>query len=136
MSICINIVKGGIYLFNKEVETVENCNCNIIHEDIINKVKKNMIDEELLYDLSDLYKVFGDTTRIKILHVLSISEMCVCDISTLLGIKQSSVSHQLKTLRQAKLVKYRRNGKVVYYSLDDTHVEQIFNQGLAHIKEK
>ena len=123
-------------MLNKEVENVESCNCSVIHEDIINKVKENMIDEELLYDLSDLYKVFGDTTRIKILHVLSISEMCVCDISALLGIKQSSVSHQLKTLRQAKLVKYRRNGKIVYYSLDDTHVEEIFKQGLAHIEEK
>lgn len=123
-------------MFNKEVENIESCNCSIIHKDIINKVKENMIDEELLYDLSDLYKVFGDTTRIKILHVLSISEMCVCDISALLGIKQSSVSHQLKTLRQAKLVKYRRSGKVVYYSLDDTHVEEIFKQGLAHVTEK
>lgn len=121
---------------NKEIENIENCNCNVIHEDIITKVKNNMIDEELLYDLSDLYKVFGDTTRIKILHVLSISEMCVCDISALLGMKQSSVSHQLKTLRQAKLVKYRRSGKVVYYSLDDNHVVEIFKQGLAHITEK
>ncbi|AJA48550.1 transcriptional repressor SmtB [Clostridium pasteurianum DSM 525 = ATCC 6013] len=121
---------------NKEIENIESCNCNVIHEDIITKVKNNMIDEELLYDLSDLYKVFGDTTRIKILHVLSISEMCVCDISALLGMKQSSVSHQLKTLRQAKLVKYRRSGKVVYYSLDDNHVVEIFNQGLAHITEK
>lgn len=120
----------------KEIENIENCNCNVIHEDIICKVKDNMIDEELLYDLSDLYKVFGDTTRIKILHVLSISEMCVCDISALLGMKQSSVSHQLKTLRQAKLVKYRRSGKVVYYSLDDNHVVEIFKQGLAHITEK
>jgi len=123
-------------LSNKEIENIESCNCNVIHEDIITKVKNNMIDEELLYDLSDLYKVFGDTTRIKILHVLSISEMCVCDISALLGMKQSSVSHQLKTLRQAKLVKYRRSGKVVYYSLDDNHVVEIFNQGLAHITEK
>ncbi|MFT8312761.1 MAG: metalloregulator ArsR/SmtB family transcription factor [Clostridium sp.] len=131
-----NIVKEVVYLANKEVETIETCNCTVLHEDIINKVRENMINEELLYDLSDLYKVFGDTTRVKILHVLSISEMCVCDISNLLGIKQSSVSHQLKTLRQAKLVKYRRNGKIVYYSLDDNHVEQIFNQGLAHIREK
>lgn len=128
--------KGSDTMLSKEVENIESCNCNVIHEDIITKVKENMIDEELLYDLSDLYKVFGDTTRIKILHVLSISEMCVCDISTLLGMKQSSVSHQLKTLRQAKLVKYRRSGKVVYYSLDDTHVEEIFKQGLAHITEK
>jgi len=132
----INCNKGSDLLSNKEIENIESCNCNVIHEDIITKVKNNMIDEELLYDLSDLYKVFGDTTRIKILHVLSISEMCVCDISALLGMKQSSVSHQLKTLRQAKLVKYRRSGKVVYYSLDDNHVVEIFNQGLAHITEK
>jgi DNA-binding transcriptional ArsR family regulator len=119
-----------------ENEKIETCDCNIIHGDIINEVKSRMIDEELLYDLSDLYKIFGDTTRIKILHVLSLSEMCVCDIAALLGMKHSSVSHQLKTLRTAKLIKYRRNGKVVYYSLDDEHVKQIFDQGLAHLTEK
>ncbi|SMC19572.1 DNA-binding transcriptional regulator, ArsR family [Clostridium acidisoli DSM 12555] len=119
-----------------EDEKIEVCNCNVLHADIIKNVKAHMIDEELLYDLSDLYKIFGDTTRVKILHVLSLSEMCVCDISALLKMKQSSVSHQLKTLRTAKLVKYRRDGKVVYYSLDDDHVKQIFNQGLAHLTEK
>lgn len=119
-----------------EKEKIEVCDCNVIHPDIIKSVKSHMIDEELLYDLSDLYKIFGDTTRVKILHVLSLSEMCVCDIAALLGMKQSSVSHQLKTLRTAKLIKYRRAGKVVYYSLDDDHVKQIFNQGLAHLTEK
>ncbi len=119
-----------------EKEKIEVCDCNVIHPDIIKNVRSHMLDEELLYDLSDLYKIFGDTTRVKILHVLSLSEMCVCDIATLLGMKQSSVSHQLKTLRTAKLIKYRRDGKVVYYSLDDDHVKQIFNQGIAHLTEK
>ena len=119
-----------------EVEKVVNCHCTIIHQDIIDKVKGEMVDEELLSDLADLYKVFGDTTRVKILHVLSKAEMCVCDISALLSMNSSSVSHQLKSLRQAKLVKYRKEGKVVYYSLADEHVKHVFNEGLIHLTGK
>lgn len=119
-----------------EVDKVDNCNCTIIHQDIIDKVKGDMLQEELLSDLADLYKIFGDTTRIRILHVLSKAEMCVCDISALLGMNRSSVSHQLKALRQAKLVKYRKDGKIVYYSLADEHVDHIFNEGLVHLTEK
>lgn len=119
-----------------EVEKVDNCNCTTIHQDIVNEVKKYMLEEEVLYDLADLFKVFGDTTRIKILHVLSKSEMCVCDISALINMNRSSVSHQLKALRQSKLVKYRKEGKIVYYSLSNDHVKQVFNQGLIHLIEK
>lgn len=115
---------------------IESCSCTVIHDDIINKVKSNMLDDEVLYDLADLFKVFGDSTRMKIIYALFMSEMCVCDISALLGMNQSAISHQLKVLRQSKLVKYRKDGKVVYYSLDDDHIKEIFNQGLMHISEK
>ena len=115
---------------------VEKCDCVIIHEDVVNRVKEKMPQEESLYDLAELFKVFGDTTRIKILWALDESEMCVCDIANLLGMTQSAISHQLRILKQADLVKNRRDGKVVYYSLDDEHVQQIFDQGLTHINEK
>jgi len=94
-----------------------------------------MPSEENLYDVAELFKVFGDTTRIKIICALFEAEMCVCDIANLLGMTQSAISHQLRVLKQARLVKYRREGKIVYYSLDDEHVRHIFNQGLAHINE-
>lgn len=118
---------------NKNIDT---CNCTIIHEDIIKKASKSIPDEETLYDLADLFKVFGDSTRIKVLCALFQTEMCVCDIAALLGMTQSAISHQLRVLKQARLVKYKREGKVVYYSLDDEHVKSIFNQGLIHISEK
>jgi ArsR family transcriptional regulator len=114
----------------------EVCSCNVIHEDVISKVKGSMLGDEILYDLAEFFKVFGDSTRIKILYALFMSEMCVCDISALLSMNQSAISHQLKILRQAKLVKSRREGKVVYYSLEDEHIKGIFNQGLIHISEK
>ena len=112
------------------------CNCNVIHRDVVNKVKKNMPREEKLYDLAELFKVFGDTTRIKILYALLEEEMCVCDIAALLGMNQSAISHQLRVLKQAGLVKYRREGKVVYYSLDNEHVKNIFDQGFIHISHR
>lgn len=115
---------------------VESCSCNIIHEDVVNRVKETMPKEEKLYDLAELFKVFGDTTRIKILYALFASEMCVCDITSLFGMTQSAISHQLRALKQARLVKYRKEGKVVYYSLDDEHVKQIFDQGLIHINDE
>lgn len=114
---------------------VERCDCNVIHEETIKRVREMMPQEENLYDLAELFKVFGDTTRIKILCALAESEMCVCDIAALLNMTQSSISHQLRILKQARLVKYRRDGKVVYYSLDDDHVKQIFNIGLTHLNE-
>lgn len=113
----------------------ETCECNVIHEDTIKYAKDNMPDEEVLYDLAELFKVFGDTTRVKILCALFESEMCVCDITNLLNMTQSAVSHQLRVLKTAKLVKNRKEGKTVYYSLSDEHVKLIFDQGLAHVME-
>ncbi|WP_053955995.1 ArsR/SmtB family transcription factor [Inediibacterium massiliense] len=113
----------------------EKCDCNVIHEEIIKKVKEKMTCEEKLNDLAEFFKVFGDPTRIKIICALFSSEMCVCDIASLLNMTQSAISHQLRVLKQARLVKNRKDGKVVYYSLDDEHVKQIFDQGLVHINE-
>lgn len=111
------------------------CDCKVIHEDIVELVKNRMPPEVDLYDLAELFKVFGDTTRIRILCALSESEMCVCDIAVLLNMTQSAISHQLRVLKQARLIKYRKAGKVVFYSLDDAHVRQIFEQGLNHVNE-
>ena len=105
------------------------------HPDILNRVKPEMPDEERLYDLAELFKVFGDTTRIRILYVLFESEMCVCDIAALLNMTQSAISHQLRVLKQARLVKARREGKTVFYSLADDHVRTIIDQGMNHIEE-
>lgn len=113
----------------------DSCDCVVIHQETVNDVKANMPEEVMLYDLAELYKVFGDSTRIKILWALDISEMCVCDISVLLNMTQSAISHQLRILKQARLVKNRKEGKVVFYSLDDEHVKLILNQGLIHIRE-
>ena len=115
---------------------LDRCDCTIIHEDVVERVRGEMPDEELLFDLADLFKVFGDSTRVKIICGLFAAELCVCDIAALLGMTQSAISHQLRVLKQARLVKFRRAGKVVYYSLDDEHIKAIFNQGLNHIKEK
>ena len=114
----------------------ERCDCTVIHEDVVNLVRDSMPHEESLYDLADIFKVFGDTTRIKILYALFASEMCVCDIAVLLNMTQSAISHQLRVLKQARLVTFRKEGKVVYYSLDYDHIKQIFDQGLIHIKHK
>lgn len=117
------------------MENIDLCNCSIIHEDVVNKVREHIPKDETLYDLSDLFKTLGDSTRIKVLYALFQAEMCVCDIAALLGMTQSAISHQLRVLKQARLVKYRKDGKVVYYSLDDDHVKSIFDQGLLHISE-
>jgi len=124
-------MNGGRYMENN----IETCSCSTIHEDIVEQVRKSIPQEETLYDLAELFKVFGDSTRIKILCVLFETEMCVCDIAELLNMTQSAISHQLRVLKNARLVKYRKEGKVVFYSLDDEHVKQIFDQGLIHIKE-
>jgi DNA-binding transcriptional ArsR family regulator len=114
---------------------MECCDFISVHPDIVQAVEQQMPPEETLYDLAELYKVFGDTTRIKILYVLFESEMCVCDIAQLLGMTQSAISHQLRVLKQSRLVKYRREGKTVFYSLADGHVRTIINQGMEHISE-
>jgi len=112
------------------------CSCTTIHDGVIASASKKMLSDETVYELSDFFKMLGDSTRIKILQALSLSEMCVCDISALLGMNQSAVSHQLKTLKSSRLVKFRREGKVSYYSLADSHVTQILNKGIVHIGEK
>ena len=117
-------------------DSFENCSCTVIHEDVVKKVSSLMPDDKKLYELSELFKVLGDTTRVKIIYALLESEMCVCDISALFNMNQSAISHQLRTLKQARLVKFRREGKVVYYSLDDEHVKLLFDYGLIHVKEK
>ena len=119
-----------------EKDRITSCDCNLIHKETVEYVAGKMPPEEDLYDLAELFKVFGDTTRIKILCALVEAEMCVCDIAALLNMTQSSISHQLRILKQARLVRYRRDGKVVYYSIDDEHVKQIFDQGLIHLKER
>ncbi len=113
----------------------EICKTLFIHEETVQKVKELLPEEEIIFELADFFKILGDTTRIKILHALFISEMCVCDLSNLLHISQSAVSHQLRTLRQARLVRFRKEGKVVFYSLKDDHVKQIIEQGLTHTTE-
>lgn len=116
--------------------TVERCDCEVIHQDVVNTVKASLPPEETLYDLAELYKVFGDSTRIKILWSLDAAEMCVCDIAVLLNMTQSAISHQLRILKQSQLVKFRKDGKIVFYSLDDEHVRQILDQGMVHLTEK
>ena len=114
---------------------VECCDFYKVHEEVVKAVTAKMPDEDELYDLAEIFKVFGDSTRIKILYVLFESEMCVCDIAQLLNMNQSAISHQLKILKQSRLVKSRREGKAVFYSLADGHVRTIINQGLEHIEE-
>ena len=114
---------------------VECCDVTCVHNQIIEAVKEKMPAEELLNELADFYKVFGDATRIKILCVLLRSEMCVCDLAEMLGMTQSAISHQLRVLKKMKLVKNRREGKTVYYSLADGHIQNIISQGMEHIME-
>ena len=118
-----------------EREPVEVCEVSVIHEDVLARVKARMPDEAPVYEVSELFKVFGDSTRIRILYLLFESEMCVCDIAQLLGMTQSAISHQLQVLKKSKLVKYRRQGKTVFYSLADAHVRAIIGQGMEHISE-
>lgn len=106
-----------------------------VHESVVERVKSRLPSDDLIYDLSELFKVFGDSTRTKILSCLLVDEMCVCDIAECLNMTKSAVSHQLRYLRGARLVKPRRQGKEVFYSLSDDHVSSIFECGLSHIKE-
>jgi ArsR family transcriptional regulator len=106
-----------------------------IHGEIVKSVKQKMPDPVALYELSDLFKLFGDSTRLGILWALSESEMCVCDLCALLKMKQPAVSHQLKNLKQSRIVKSRRDGKIVYYSLEDEHIRELLNLGMEHTQE-
>jgi ArsR family transcriptional regulator len=114
---------------------LETCLTQGIHREIIRSVKRNMPDPVAQYELADLFKLFGDSTRLGILWALSESEMCVCDLCALLKMKQPAVSHQLKNLKQSRIVKARRDGKVIYYSLDDEHIRKLLNLGMDHVRE-
>lgn len=116
-------------------DKIECCESTCVHKDLLNMVNEQMPDETVLYDLSELFKVFGDSTRIRILFVLFECEVCVCDLAEALNMTQSAISHQLKILKQSKLVKSRRDGKQVFYSLADEHVRTIIAQGIDHITE-
>lgn len=111
------------------------CDCDVIHEEVVAEVQKKLPSEEILHDVADLFKVFGDATRVRILRALAESELCVCDIAFLLDKTQSAISHQLRVLKQVSLVKSRREGKIMYYSLADHHVELILDQGFEHVTE-
>lgn len=111
------------------------CDCNIIHEDTVNKVKPLVLDTDTSEQLALFYKIFGDSTRIKILSALDESEMCVCDLASVLDMTKSAISHQLAILKRASLVKYKRDGKEVYYSLADEHIKKILEMGFEHISE-
>ena len=115
--------------------TAPACDFLFVHEDKVEHVLSELPSDEHLYDLADLFRMFGDTTRIKILYVLFESELCVCDIARLLNLSQSAVSHQLRILKDAKLVRFRREGKTVFYTLDDDHVRTILSLGMEHITE-
>lgn len=116
-------------------ETVTTPETGFDSQALRDRVLSEMPDEERLYDLAELFKVFGDTTRIRILYVLFEAEMCVCDIAEILNMTQSAISHQLRVLKQARLVRNRRDGKQIYYSLADDHVRTIIGQGMDHIEE-
>ena len=118
-----------------EQKELEQCADFHIHEEIVEKVDADMPDEEILYDLAELFKIFGDSTRIKILYALFESELCVGDLAQLLDVSQSAVSHQLRLLKASKLVKFRRDGKTVFYSLDDDHVRSMIALGMEHVEE-
>lgn len=118
-----------------EDQGLERCEYLCVHDDVVEKVLSELPQDETLYDLAELFKMFGDSTRIKILYALFEAELCVCDISRLLGVTQTAVSHQLRVLKNSKLVKSRKEGKNVFYSLDDDHVRRIIDQGMEHISE-
>ncbi len=112
------------------------CDCNIIHQDIVNSTLSKMAEEDVFNKLAEFFKILGDTTRTKILFALDQNEMCVCDIANVLGMSKSSISHQLGTLRRSSIVKCKKKGKEVYYMLDDEHVKQLFEVGMEHIEHK
>ena len=111
------------------------CDCEVIHEEAVNAARARMAGRDELAKLAGLYKMFSDGTRVRILWALQCGELCVCDLAVLLEMTKSAVSHQLKSLRMSNLVKFRRDGKVVYYSLADAHVEDILRRGFEHICE-
>ena len=117
------------------IQDVECCDIFQVHDELVKKVNSRMPDEDELSDLAELFKVFGDTTRIRILYALFESELCVNDMAQLLGLSQTAVSHQLRVLKNNKLVKFRKEGKIVFYSLSDDHVRKIIEMGMEHVEE-
>ncbi len=118
------------------VARIETCDCNSIHQDVIDTVKDHMLSDEKIEALTSFYKIFSDETKIKILWALDVEEMCVCDLAVLTNMTKSAISHQLKTLKEANLVKYRKEGKIVYYSLSDTCTRNIIEKGILHTINK
>ena len=118
--------------YDVELDRVD---CSVIHQEVVDQVRGKLPDDDLVLDLADTFKLFSDSTRLKILYALMEAEMCVCDISVLLGMSKSSVSHQLRVLKQSNLVKYRKAGRVIYYSLADDHVRTICKMGMEHVRE-
>ena len=116
-----------------EIPVSEN---SVNHEDVLERVRKKMPNEDPIYEVSELFKVFGDSTRARIICALNIEEMCVCDLSALLNMTQSAISHQLRILKSSRLAKSRKQGKVVYYSLDDSHIGDIFAKAFEHVMEE
>ena len=113
----------------------EKCEVTLIHENNVKKAINELPDDELIADLSDMFKIFGDQTRMKILMALESGELCVCDIAAVMNMSQSAISHQLRVLKQSNIVKTRREGKVVYYSISDDHVKEIFDIAMVHVQE-
>ncbi len=130
----INVDKIEVCVLENETD-IEVCDIQKTNDKLVEEIKRSIPRNEVLDDLSELFKVFGDITRIKIIYAIKDNEMCVCDIAKFLGMTQSAISHQLRVLKKARLVKYRREGKTVYYSLDDEHVNKIFEFGLSHVNE-
>ena len=120
---------------NNHINGAPSCECEEIHADVVSRKREAMPEEATLYDLSDFFKIFGDSTRISILFAIDGEPMCVCDIAELLGMTKSAVSHQLKILRQSALITYKKSGKNVFYTLADDHVRDIIEKALEHIKE-
>ena len=132
----VKITQKGHHIMSENInEQIECCDCNEIHEDLLKIVNDTMPEETELYDLAELFKVFGDSTRIRILFVLFEAEVCVCDLAKVLNMTQSAISHQLRILKANKLVNSRREGKSVFYSLADGHVRTIIAQGREHVEE-
>ena len=128
--------KGIIEMANSiDLFDVECCETHHVHDNLVHQIEDGMPSDAMMQNLAEFYKVFGDVTRIKILCVLAQDELCVCDLAEVTGMTQSAISHQLRTLKQMKLVKNRREGKTVFYSLADDHIQSILNQGLEHIAE-
>ena len=128
------------YVHIKDVRDIdklndEKCEVTLIHEDNVKKAINELPDDELIADLSDMFKIFGDQTRVKILMALESGELCVCDIAAVMNMSQSAISHQLRVLKQSNIVKTRREGKVVYYSISDDHVKEIFDIAMVHVQE-